>query len=78
MDLINSQREKGFSKTVADRVGFDINGISFPAVFVIKKNTSILENLYSWIKEAYAESRGRKGYLISLYYSSMMRPIMHP
>ena len=43
--------EKDFSKTVADRVGFDINGISFPAVFVIKKNTSILENLYSWIKE---------------------------
>jgi len=43
--------ENDFSKSVADRVGFDLNGISFPAVFVVKKNTSILETLYKWIKE---------------------------
>ena len=42
--------EKDFSKNVADSVGFDLNGISSPAVFVVKKNTSILESLYKWIK----------------------------
>lgn len=43
--------DNDFSRSVADRVAFDLNGISFPAVFVVKKNTSILESLYSWIKE---------------------------
>lgn len=42
---------RDFNKTGATQVGGNLKDLSVPAVFVIKKNTSTLRNLISWLKE---------------------------
>lgn len=42
---------RDFNKTGATQVGGNLKDLSVPAVFVIKKNTSTLKNLISWLKE---------------------------
>ncbi len=47
---------KDFNKATADAVGFTLQNLSEPAVFVIKKNPSTLKSLINWIK---TNSRGQ-------------------
>lgn len=49
-----SQRD--FNKTIADSVGVPIRNLKEPAVFVIKKNTSTLQNLIDWLAAHNAQS----------------------
>lgn len=42
---------KDFSKTLASGVGVPLDNLREPAVFVIKKNSSTLKNLISWLQE---------------------------
>lgn len=39
-----------FNKNFADRLGFKLTGED-PVIFTIKKNTSVMERLYDWIKD---------------------------
>lgn len=45
-----TSRAHDFLKTRADGLGVSINNLSQPAIFVIKKNPSILRNLIEWLK----------------------------
>jgi len=42
---------KDFSKTLASSVGVPLDNLREPAIFVIKKNSSTLKNLISWLQE---------------------------
>lgn len=42
---------KDFSKTLASGVGVPLDNLREPAIFVIKKNSSTLKNLISWLQE---------------------------
>jgi len=42
---------KDFNKTAARSFGFNMMGLSFPVVFVVKKNVSVLKTLQRWILE---------------------------
>lgn len=44
-----TSRAHDFGKARADGLGISINNLSDPAIFVIKKNKSILENLIEWL-----------------------------
>ncbi len=47
--LTNSVRD--FNKALATSVGIQLNGLSEPAVFVIKKNATTLKHLTEWLAE---------------------------
>lgn len=40
-----------FKKSVATQIGVQLDSISEPVVFVVKKNTSTLKNLSSWLRD---------------------------
>lgn len=42
---------KDFSKSMASGVGIPLQTLNEPAVFVIKKNSSTLKNLFEWLRE---------------------------
>jgi hypothetical protein len=42
-----------FTKPFADSLGVTLTGLSDPAIFTVKKNTSILKSLYEWILEVH-------------------------
>lgn len=39
-----------FNRNTANNLGIALNSLSDPIIFTVKKNTSILKNLYEWIK----------------------------
>ncbi len=39
-----------FNRNTANTLGIALNSLSDPIIFTVKKNTSILKNLYEWIK----------------------------
>ena len=39
-----------FNKNTANNLGIGLDSLSDPIIFTVKKNTSILKNLYEWIK----------------------------
>lgn len=43
--------EGDFSSKFANSLGVNLTGLSEPAIFTVKKQTKVLENLYKWIKE---------------------------
>ncbi len=45
-----TSRALDFARNRADGLGIPIHNLSQPAIFVIKKNTSILKNLIDWLK----------------------------
>jgi hypothetical protein len=45
-----TSRSLDFARNRADGLGIPIHNLSQPAIFVIKKNTSILKNLIAWLK----------------------------
>lgn len=50
---------RDFNKIGATQVGGNLKDLSVPAIFVIKKNTSTLKNLISWLKEHNARGGGQ-------------------
>jgi hypothetical protein len=42
--------EGDFSSSFANSLGVNLTGLSEPAIFTVKKQTKVLENLYEWIK----------------------------
>ena len=53
-----TNRFKDFNKTMATGVGIPLVGLSEPAVFVIKKNSSTLKYLLEWLREHSAKQGG--------------------
>jgi hypothetical protein len=43
--------EGDFSSTFANTLGVNLTGLSDPAIFTVKKQTSVLNSLYEWIKQ---------------------------
>jgi hypothetical protein len=43
--------EGDFSGNFANSLGVNLTGLSEPAIFTVKKQTKVLENLYEWIKD---------------------------
>jgi hypothetical protein len=50
--------EIDFKASSARILNFDLSALSYPVLFVIKKNTSVLNNLYSWLKTKNADPNG--------------------
>lgn len=42
-----------FSSTFANSFGVTLTGLSDPAIFTVKKNTTVLKNLFEWIKDSH-------------------------
>jgi hypothetical protein len=47
-----------FAGAVADQIGFDLSSATDPAIFVIKKNGRVLENLNGWLKNHSSRREG--------------------
>jgi hypothetical protein len=43
--------EGDFSKVFANNLGVHLTGLSEPAIFTVKKNTTVLKNLFEWIRD---------------------------
>ena len=43
--------ENDFSRPIANGLGISLKALNTPIIFTMKKNTSIMQNLYAWIKE---------------------------
>ena len=43
--------EGDFKKSFANSLGVNLTGLSEPAIFTIKKNTTVLNSLYEWIRD---------------------------
>lgn len=46
-----TSREKDFSKTLVNALGFQLNAFQVPVLVVVKKNKKILENLEKWLRD---------------------------
>jgi hypothetical protein len=54
-----TSRDKDFSKSVVNALGFRIGIFNEPILVVVKKHSKILENLENWLKEYNADSHGK-------------------
>ena len=43
--------EGDFTKSFANSLGVNLTGLSEPAIFTVKKNTTVLKSLYEWIRD---------------------------
>lgn len=51
---------RDFNKSATEQVGGNLQDLSVPAIFVIKKNTSTLKNLIEWLRENNARGQRRR------------------
>ncbi|MDF2595734.1 MAG: endonuclease [Clostridia bacterium] len=49
---------KDFNATILNNLGLDLKGCSEPAIFVVKKNKNILQNLDRWLRVFNADANG--------------------
>lgn len=54
-----TSRDRDFSKSVVNALGFKIDSFKEPVLVVVKKNRKILENLEKWLTEYNANSNGK-------------------
>lgn len=54
-----TSRDKDFSKSVVNALGFKIDSFKEPVLVVVKKNRKILENLEKWLTEYNAGANGK-------------------
>lgn len=53
-----TSREKDFSKTLLNALGFRLDAFQVPVLVVVKKNKKILENLEKWLSDFNANQQG--------------------
>ncbi len=54
-----TSREKDFSKTLLNALGFRLDAFQVPVLVVVKKNKRILENLEKWLSDFNANQHGK-------------------
>lgn len=54
-----TSRDKDFSKSVVNALGFKIGIFNEPILVVVKKHSKMLENLETWLREYNADSHGK-------------------
>lgn len=54
-----TSREKDFSRSLLNALGFRLDAFSVPVLVVVKKNKRILENLEKWLSDFNANSQGK-------------------